>query len=65
VEQKRANTVIVEMTERPKAKILVNHDDSTFAYWMAAIAAAVIGNVYAHHEIENLLIINRLMSMHI
>lgn len=51
------NTVIVDMTERPRAKILVNHEDATLAYWMAAIAAAVIGNVYAHHEIENLHII--------
>ncbi len=54
VEQKRMNTVIEAVAERMIARPCVIQEFSAVVYCTEAMAAAVIGNVYAHHDIENL-----------
>jgi hypothetical protein len=54
VEQKRMNTVIEAVTERMIARPFVIQEFAAVVYCTEAMAAAVIGNVYAHHDIENL-----------
>lgn len=48
------NTVAEETKESTRANARVITDGATCEYWIDAIEAAVMGNVYAHHEIENL-----------
>lgn len=42
------------ITERMMARILVIHDGAAWEYSIAAMAAPVIGNVYAHQDNVNL-----------
>lgn len=49
-----AVTVSVATTHRMRAKLLVAMVGTAFEYLIVATAAAVIGNVYAHHASENL-----------
>lgn len=51
---KRVQTMAEDINESTNAKMRVIHEGATCAYWIEAMAAAVIGNVYAHHAIENL-----------
>jgi hypothetical protein len=48
------NTVIEAVAERMIARPCVIQEFSAVVYCTEAMAAAVIGNVYAHHDIENL-----------
>ncbi len=54
VKIKRANTVAEDMTESTIARPSVIQESATVVYWIEAMAAAVMGNVYAHHAIEKL-----------
>jgi hypothetical protein len=42
------------MTESTIARPSVIQESATVVYWIEAMAAAVMGNVYAHHAIEKL-----------
>lgn len=46
-------TTSVEIAVKIKAKVLVTQFVTSFEYLRVAIAAPVIGNVYAHHANEN------------
>lgn len=55
------NTVIEAVAERMIARPCVIQEFSAVVYCTEAMAAAVIGNVYAHHDIENLIPRKKLM----
>lgn len=50
----RAVTVSVEITERITARAWVTPEVTSFEYLTVAMAAPVIGKVYAHQANENL-----------
>ena len=54
VDTSKAVTIRVDIVARVNAKLFVTQFVTSFEYLMVAMAAAVIGNVYAHHAIENL-----------
>lgn len=54
VEIRRADTVTAEMVERVMARAIVRTLVTSAVYLMVAMAAPVVGNVYAHQASENL-----------
>lgn len=52
--QKSPKTVMEAASESTMANTLVIHDGAACAYSIAAMAAPVIGNVYAHQDNVNL-----------
>lgn len=55
VATRRDNTVKAAIKVSPIESDLVNQFDTFIEYLIVAVAAAVIGNVYAHQASENLL----------
>jgi len=54
VKIQRVSTVAEDMTESTIARPSVIQESATVVYWIEAMAADVMGNVYAHHAIEKL-----------
>ncbi|RRT68993.1 hypothetical protein B296_00033325 [Ensete ventricosum] len=54
VHRNNRDTMIEDMSDRLNARPLLKAHGTSSAYLMVATEAVVIGNVYAHHAIENL-----------
>lgn len=54
VEMNRMKTIVDDMKERVTARPLLMTEGACSAYFIVAIDAVVIGNVYDHHATENL-----------